>query len=440
MSVVDRLKRLTGENADAEQREKDAKQRQLENLRGRIERILERRPGAGATTPSAAVPDRRLPPLGLNDVASGREYQTPHGPVFVVEDDIDVGEFWGRRRLREFAALNTRAAALLARDGRVAEYDPADALFLDTETTGLSGGTGTFAFLIGLGWVERERFVTRLIFARDFLEEAAALHTLTEFAAQKKYLITFNGRTFDVPLLTTRFVLNRAPDSLADLPHLDLLAPARRLLGHRLPNSRLTTLEAEVLGVRRDGDIPGSEIPQRYFDFLHTRDARLVADILKHNRLDVVSMAVLAAHMSELLTHGPDTPDAETDDVVAAARLHLLRGDPVTAERFLCKIVAADPKHQRDAAGRELSMLFKRSQRAEPAVALWREMLVHDSKDLFAGEELAKHLEHRERRFREAIAVVQRLLAGCPADEKIRAALAHRLARLQRKAEKDQTE
>jgi uncharacterized protein len=436
MSVRDRLRRLTGESSEPEkpQAEREAK---VGELRQRIEEILERRPQSAQRPAATSRPSPEYAPVGIEEVATGREHDTPYGTVFVAEGEVDAGVFWGRRRLREFGAINMHAAAKLARDERLIDAAPTDALFLDTETTGLAGGTGTLAFLIGVGWHEGGRFVTRLIFARDFTEEAAALSVLSRYVEAKRFLVTFNGRTFDAPLLAARFVLNRLPDPLVGMPHLDLLPAARRLVGHRLENSRLVTLEAEVLGLRRDGDIPGAEIPQRYFDFLRSRDARLVADILEHNRLDVVSMAALTAHLAELLDRGLQAEDVEPADVVAAARLHLARGDAATAEALLRELVRECEAEACGAGGRELSLICKRGARLAEAAAIWERMLEVEPRDRFAAVEMAKWLEHSQKRFSEAILVVRRVLDD-PAltDSDAREQLAHRLRRLERKAEK----
>jgi uncharacterized protein YprB with RNaseH-like and TPR domain len=428
MTVRDRLKRLTGD--DRPPAKPDAKQAEIGELRRRIEQILERRPATGATPVKRPAPSG--PPLGLDDVVRGEEHETPYGRVFVVTNELDAGVFWGRRRLREFEHVDMADLARLAGDSRVAEFAPTDALFLDTETTGLAGGTGTLAFLIGLGWYENRQFVTRLIFARDFNEETAALWLLGQFAAPRRFLVTFNGKTFDVGLLATRCVLNRLPDPVSALPHLDLLHPSRRLVGHRLDNSRLITLEQAIVGLSRDQDIPGSEIPQRYFDYLRTRDARLMAEVLEHNRCDVVTMAALTTHFAELLRLGSEAADVEADDVVAAVRLHLQWGDTARAEPLLRRLLAAPPAHS---AGRhELSLICKRADRWDEAVALWREALADDARDWFAVEEMAKWLEHRAHELAEAAALVQRALEDLAlTDDAQRGAFAYRLARLQRK-------
>lgn len=162
-----------------------------------------------------------------------------------------------------------------------------DALFLDTETTGLSGGTGTMAFLIGLGWFEEGRFHVRQIWRAISARSPAALACLQEIAAQKKFLVTFNGKAFDrQPAGYALHSSEPMPSSLHELPHLDLLHPARRLLGHRLENCRSGHAGGGHSGRRARRDIPGWEIPQRYFDWLEkARDPRLLADIFEHNRL-----------------------------------------------------------------------------------------------------------------------------------------------------------
>lgn len=436
MSVIDRLKRLQGDKpAGAEQI--NEKQKQLGELRRRIEQILDRRPSAPRTAPPDLLSGDPLP---LESLDPGREAETPFGRVYVLHGELDIGQFWGRRRLREWCDADGRALAILAGDERLARLDPRRALFLDTETTGLAGGTGTLAFLIGVGWFAAERFVTRLIFARDFLEEQAALHTLSELAADREFLVTFNGKTFDVGLLNTRYILNRLENPLTELPHLDLLHPARRLVGHRLENCRLGTLENSVLGFHRQGDIPGSEVPERYFAWLRTRDARFVADVFEHNRLDVISLAVLAAHLAELVHQGSEAADCEPADVAAVARLLLENGDETSAEEVLTRLLEKRAEEAVGQAGRLLSLIDKRHEHYERATTLWRRMLEADPFDLFAGIETAKWLEHREKRFSEAITLVELLLnAPRTLSEDDRETLGYRLERLRRRARREAT-
>jgi len=191
---------------------------------------------------------------------------------------------------------------LLANNPIIARIPLQTPCFLDTETTDWPAARAQWLFSLALGWFEEGHVQVRQILARDFGEEKAALTYLKDIAAHKNFLSP-SREAFDVNLLTTRFIMNRMHSDLAALPHLDLLASVTAaILGHRLENCRLVTLEADILGVRREGDIPGWEIPQRYFDWLKRRDPRLLADIFEHNRLDVISMRHSPHIWSQILT------------------------------------------------------------------------------------------------------------------------------------------
>lgn len=431
MSTIDRLRRMTGE-ANAAGPDREERDDKIRQLRLRIQHILERRP----EKPAAREPEQDGRGLDLSLVAEGMEVPTPFGPVFVSTQKLDLARPRGFRCLGELKEADMGLLALLAADPRLEGLSPGDGLFLDIETTGLAGGTGTFAFLIGLGCLEDDGFVTTLIVARDFTEEPAALSLLADMAGRKGFLVSYNGKAFDTGILATRFILNRLPDPFQDIPHLDLLHPARRLIGHRLENAKLGTIEQEILGIHRQEDIPSSEIPQRYFHYLRTRDGGLLREVLEHNRHDVVSMALLTVHLCELLRHGHQTPSTAPSDVVAAARFHCRRGSARRAERLLHGLAASDGRQVLSDCGRELSLLLKRSGRWQEAADIWRRMLEADPFDPFAAEELAKWLEHRQMRFVEAIEVVERVLQGSTAlEEPRREALLYRLRRLVRKAQ-----
>jgi uncharacterized protein len=322
--------------------------------------------------------------------------------------------------------------AVLANDPLLKALDYREALFFDTETTGLAGGTGTVAFLIGLGWFEGDSFVTRQLFARDYAEERATLLDLLTLLRGRRFLVSFNGKAFDANLLASRFIMNRLPDPLAALPHLDLLHPARRLLSHRLVDRRLGALETAILGFEREGDVPGSEIPQRYFDWLRRRDGRLMADVFEHNRLDILSLAALAAHLTELIDPEGEPSRRHPGDRLAAARLFLARDRHDEAVRLLDPLVGcASPATAREAS-RELSLHHRRAGRWPAAAAIWEEMVRRDEKDLFALVELAKWCEHKQRDFARALELTGQASAGFLSPEE-RAGLARRRERLEKK-------
>jgi hypothetical protein len=434
MSSIDKLKRLTGEKT-MKPAAPSAKQTQIDELRRRMDMILSRRPQAPTSAPKKEFWGETI---ALEKIVRGEEIENKHGRFFLASDIMPGNCRHGRRNICEALNLDMHAAGVLAGDNTLSNCRCEEGLFLDTETTGLSGGTGTMAFLIGLGWFEDGAFHIRQIFARDFSEERAALFYLTEIAAQKNFLVTFNGKAFDVNLLSTRFIMNRLKSDLVNLPHLDLLHPSRRILGHRLENSRLGTLEVEVLGVFREGDIPGWEIPQRYFDWLKQRDGRLLEAIFEHNKLDVISMATLTAHLTEILCAKQEVQNSHADDYLAAARLLFKRRDTERAG----KILEVFDEQQTDAqlsviSKKELSFLYKRTGRWEQATQIWQGLLEITPADFSAVSEMAKWLEHHARDYHAAKILVESALSqnnGFSPDEK--ESLAHRLKRLKTKSEK----
>ena len=185
-------------------------------------------------------------------------------------------------------------------------------LFLDTETTGLSGGAGTVAFLVGAAWVEGEELVTEQYILGDHSDEPEMLLRLGELLKRFDTAVTFNGKTFDMPLLESRYTICRLRDHWRALDQLDLLPPARRVWKLRLQSCRLSNLEARVLGVRRENDLPGSEAPERFFRYLQTGDFSLLEEVIAHNLQDVVTLAVLLVKLAQLFDEPLTAPTAAT--------------------------------------------------------------------------------------------------------------------------------
>ena len=438
MKSIDKLKRLTGETGESPKREQakttalsPERLSQLNDLRRRIESVVTRTQTRNAST-KAVVASRGN--QGLMEILKGCEIENEHGRFFLASDIMSGTSRHGHRNIREAFDFDMTAAGMLANNPILGDYTSSDALFLDTETTGLAGGTGTMAFLIGLGWFEEGHFQVRQILARDFGEEKAALTYLREITAQKKFLVTFNGKAFDVNLLSTRFIMNRMPGCLAELPHLDLLHPSRRILGHRLENCRLATLEEEVLGVRREGDIPGWEIPQRYFDWLRRRDPRLLAGIFEHNRLDVISMATLTAHLIDVLTAHALAQYTHEDDYLAAARLLLKRANAEGVQKILDIFHDDTCQDFSLQSQKKLAQLYKRTGRINEAAHIWQQMAACEPFEFYAISEMAKFLEHHQRDNLQARDTVEKALAGKNlfSDEE-RESLSHRLKRLSKR-------
>ena len=272
------------------------------NLRERLRRL-------GVVRGARALPPSPRRPVAVESVLPGSFHETPAGRCWLARTEYPAGYAHGRLPLESFLSLPSHILAFIGGDPSLATVPLSQALFLDTETTGLSGGTGTMAFLVGLGFFEEDRFVVLQAFLRDPGDEPAMIGFLAEFLPRFRWLVTFNGRGFDVPILQNRFVLARRPFPLDGVPHLDLLPPSRRLWWERLVSCSLTALERDVLGVVRDqADIPSGVIPLVYRDYLRTGDAREIPRILYHNRMDILSMPVLAAYLGRVLVN----PEGET--------------------------------------------------------------------------------------------------------------------------------
>ncbi len=425
MGLKDRLSRLTGEPAKPLQA--GPKQDKLSELRRKIETIMNRR----ERIVPANAPSIRRNVVPLERAIAGEEVRTPCGDFFVSRSALNGDDVHGHARIGDLACPSMESTACLATPRFSKDMSIEDGLFLDTETTGLAGGTGTFPFLIGLGWFKAGSFITCQLFARDFSEEKAMLTYLGELASDKRFLVTYNGRAFDLNLLTTRFILNRSQDPLAAMPHIDLLHPSRRIFNHRLENARLSTIEMQVLGVRRGGDVPGFEIPQRYFDWLQRRDGGLLEDVFHHNRLDVISLASLLKHLADLMEDNQGMGHGHQGDILRMAGLIHERGDPAKAGRILESLLISHHPDVAMGARRSLSLIHKKAHRWEDAARLWQDLVAADPLDLFAVEELAKFYEHHSHECERALEVVQKLLdeaADLGNDERI--SLEHRLQRL----------
>jgi uncharacterized protein YprB with RNaseH-like and TPR domain len=429
MNVRDRLNRLTGETGTPSP--SDLKQATLNGLRRKIDTVMSRRERFGffQTYPLKNAP------IPLESLIAGEEMETLQGKFFCSRNGIHAADFHGHKQIGDLACASMEAAAFLS-GADVKGLSMEDGLFIDTETTGLSGGTGTFPFLIGLGWFENRSFVSCQLFSRDFSEEPAMLDYLKKIASGHRFLVSFNGKAYDLNLLTTRFILNRFQDIFSGMPHIDLLHPSRRIYSPRLENAKLATLEANVLGVKRENDIPGQEIPQRYFDWLRRRDGRLIEDIFRHNRIDIVSMASLLKHLTDLIESGHDSDYAHHADLLSVARLHHDRGDLETAKRLLEPLSGSNQPGIAQNARGCLSLIHKKRNQWDDAVSIWRKMLADDHYDVFAAIEMAKWYEHHTREFGPAVQIVRRILDYNreQLNESDRLAMAHRLRRLLDKA------
>jgi uncharacterized protein YprB with RNaseH-like and TPR domain len=310
----------------------------------------------------------------------------------------------------------------LSKPTRAALADPTQWLFLDTETTGLAGGTGTYAFLVGLGWWDADGLQTEQLFMRDFAEEHSILHELAARIAERPVLITFNGKSFDWPLLENRFTMTRAIPTPRLAAHLDLLHPARALWKMRLGSVRLVELERHVLdaprlGWHREDDVVSALIPQHYFDYLRGGPAEPLAGVMRHNQMDLRGLAALFGKIDMLLAE-ENRPDQEVDslDLFGLSRFLQRRGDPDRAHAACAQALNLGlPAEFRPQARRELALLAKRRGDHANAAALWHELAAelngNDHDGIHACEQLAIYYERRVTDFARATEFAQLALA-----------------------------
>lgn len=374
----------------------------------------------------------------------GRLEETAEGACFVLDKVYPVITRHGTGRLDELLGLSPATAAVFCRDERLHELDFCDFLFLDTETTGLAGA-GTIAFMVGVAFYECnaagdvEALVVRQYFLRDHGDEPAMLLLLEELLAQKAGLITFNGRSFDLPLLDNRYLMNRMPSPLFDLPHIDLLPPSRRLWRHRLGSCALGALEPSLLGLQRSGeDVPGWLIPSLYYNYLQSGDARELLRVFYHNRMDMLSMVTLASRVVRQFA-AADAGDHPID-LYSLGRWLADLNRLADAERVLRLATTGDlPLELFHRALFQLAGLLKQNGRRDEAVQVWQQIAATSFDSVEAHVELAKHYEWHSRDVTRAIEWTQQALAlvaswgrSQPAVP-VRDELLHRLARLQRK-------
>jgi len=350
------------------------------------ERMQRHRVGPRAAAPATG------PRITPNELASLLEGDLIDAGVIRIERRIGLDQHHGdmplSRLLDDHAAL-PEAAGL----------DPRALVFLDTETSGLAGGTGTIVFMLGLARIEGDELVVRQYQLTGFSGEAPMLEDADIWLREADALVSYNGKCFDVPLLSTRARLAGVRDRCAGMAHLDLLHPTRRAFARRWSDCRLATAERDLIGFRRHDDLPGSEAPLAWFDYLHRGDAGRLPGVAQHNHWDLVSLAVLLPALAAV----HEVPAVMGADVLAVARAYLVRDDE---DRALQLLLQAGEDLDEDAA-LELARLHRRRGEWPQARTLWERLAGQGC--IEAIERLAKYHEHQRRDWPTALAYAQRL-------------------------------
>jgi uncharacterized protein YprB with RNaseH-like and TPR domain len=338
-------------------------------------------------------------------------------PVQIFENSYALGSCYGQIPISMGLQIPGPILGFLSRDGAFAGLDLSSAVFLDLETTGLAGGTGTLPFLVGLAYYRDERFKVTQFFLSEMAEEDRLIRELAQFIQDMgfKSVVTYNGKAFDMPLVETRFAMHRTPCPLRGLPHLDFLFSARSLWKHKHDSCRLFNLAQQIVQAERSEDIPGAEIPLRYFQYIRNGDFSLIDPILYHNQEDLLSLlgvVVAGAVLVERNREGAERGEDDAMDLYGVAKLFERAGDAATSASLLEKALSGGRGLTAEVsqnARKKLSHHFKKNKDWEKALAFWQEMAAGEEVDCF--RELSMYFEHTAKDHGEAIRVATEGLA-----------------------------
>ena len=405
----------------------------MSSLSDRLREIV--RPAKAGRYEPDVVP--RANPADLENCLEGQWY----GHCFIVERKFAASTKYGRMRIGELAERLQAAAheaPLVAPStslGAGARQAGAPFVFFDLETTGLNGGAGTQAFLVGCGWFGDDGgFTTRQYLLARFSDERAMLSAVAEEFARAGALVSFNGKSFDAPLLETRYLFHRIEWDKSARPHIDVLHPARRFW--KEDECSLVVLEQQILGAFRDDDVPGFEIPERYFHFVRSGDASPLAGVLEHNRRDLLSLAGLTSRLLEIVSGGPDYAENAREALALGQVYARARAEERAITAFERAVtLAASSRSQRARLVEEdslhaLAVAYRRARRYDDSAKCWTALVESGCSPQIereAIEALAIHHEHRRRDLESAKVFAERNLARAHKGAR------HRLERIERK-------
>ncbi len=355
----------------------------------------------------------------------------------VKEFAYPTSQVYGKFPLSEWKTITPIQLALLTADEEFLEVDPQKMLFFDTETTGLAGGTGTIPFMLGFAYFTETHFQTKIYILDDLHREGDMLDAVDAFLAEKGFsaTVTYNGKTFDFTLMEARYILQRKRFPLLKLPHLDFLFPARTLWKYTHESRRLGHLGEMLLGLSREDDIDGSEIPRLYFNYLRTKSYNIIRQVVEHNAMDLVGLAglmLIGAKYLDDITHTVDE-----GEILGTARIYENYNDLDKAEQLyqLLKNTAQRSEIQETTIKR-LSFLKKKKKLYSEAADLWETLSTHTQNAPLALKELSIHLEHREKNYPRAIELTRQALENITLTETQREDFQKRCQRLERKLKK----
>ncbi len=364
----------------------------------------------------------------LEELVPGRNLKTIYGEIFSLNHAYPEDLRHGHLPLKPLTAHDW-----LAQWAKASSTPNLKSLvFLDTETTGLSGGTGTMPFMIGAGRFIENQFVVEQFFVRNPAEETAQLAALSEFVEGVQGIVTYNGKSFDLPIINTRYIMQRLSNPFTAVAHFDLLHFTRRIWKSRLGQCNLGNIETQILGFQREqADIPGYLVPDFYREFLFTGDATHMPGIFYHNEVDVLSLSALFSWLAAILEDPSDDRFTEPGDLLSVGRvLEILEREPLADQ-----VYSSARLQQLEETDRQKSLLLrarlqKRTGNLQEASRLWQEAAALGNIDALI--ELAKYYEHHLRHYEDALRFTDQALSIC-SDAPMTDSLLHRKARLEAK-------
>ncbi len=392
------------------------------------------------------------------ELLNGTLSQNKFGEFVLVEKKFDPEELRRQIGLSSYEALNgeplTRICSPKKSGTKVVcqtTFDLKEAVFFDCETTGLAGGVGTYAFLVGLGYLFGDEFRIEQYFMQDFHQERAILSAIAEKMNSFKFLVSFNGKCYDLPLLETRWTINRIDFDSARWFHLDLLFPSRRLWKRRIGECSLSNIEQNVLRVGREIDVPSFMVPQIYFDYIRTGQAEALIPVFYHNSYDILSLLKLSVMIDRALENFSSAEIENPIDLYSLGRIHQNLGNHDVSVRCFEQALSGklSPQWQTE-INVSLAFAHKRSGSIKEAAKIWQGLTEEGFPfSLSAHEELAKYYEHKQKDYLKALFIVEQAISQLcydptsyhtPAHQVKVNSLEHRKSRLERKIQRTSTE
>ncbi len=350
----------------------------------------------------------------------------------VINYNYPMNSVFGKVTLSEWNDTVASTISIIFNDPELGDIDPLKLLYFDTETTGLSGGTGTIPFMLGFGFIEGNSFEVRIFVLNDPAREGLFLDEVDRFLDELDIsgVVTYNGKSFDYPLMETRYVLNRKKFPLLDYPHLDYLTPARMIWKNTFESRKLGYLGDILLNISRDDDVDGSLIPRLYFEYLRSGNFSMIEQVVEHNALDIVGLSAMLLLGCRYVDDISRT--SEEGEILGVALLNEKSGLFSNAEKFYNHLNKHAVRNEIIAQSvKRLALIKKKKKLFEEAEELWKTLSEHGDK--LAFREMSIYLEHRKKDFAGAVEFVEKGLELAEISEAQRKDFEKRLSRLKRK-------